>query len=208
MRILLYILAAVCGYFIAGMNPAIALSKAIYKKDIRECGSGNPGFTNFKRTFGNKWAWWVLVLDLSKAAVVVGLFAWLLSLQGVDFQFGAAYTGMFCMLGHAFPFQFKFKGGKGFLVCLSTMYVIDWRVGLVATGIMIVLLLVTKYMSLSTTLAMLLCPILLIPFGASIPVILMAAACAAFMAVRHKENFIRLMQGKESKSLFGSKKEK
>ena len=206
MKILLYILAAVCGYVIAGMNPAIALSKAIYKKDIRECGSGNPGFTNFKRTFGNKWAWWVLVLDLAKAAVVVWLFAWLLSRQGVNFQFGAAYTGIFCMLGHAFPFQFKFKGGKGFLVCLSTMYVIDWRVGLIATGIMIVLLLTTKYMSLSTTLAMLLCPILLIPFGASISVILMATFCAVFMAVRHKENFKRLIQGKESKfSLKGKK---
>ena len=206
MKILLYILAAICGYVIAGMNPAIAISKTVYHKDIRECGSGNPGFTNFKRIFGNKWAWWVLVLDLSKAAVVVGLFAWLLSRQGVDFQLGAAYTGMFCMLGHAFPFQFKFKGGKGFLVCLSTMYVIDWRVGLIATGIMVVLLLVTKYMSLSTTLAMLLCPILLIPFGASVPVILMALACAIFMAVRHKENFKRLIQGKESKfSLKGKK---
>lgn len=199
MTIFLYILAAICGYIIAGMNPAIAISKAIYHKDIRECGSGNPGFTNFKRTFGNKWAWWVLVLDLSKAAVVVGIFAWLLSGQGVDFQLGAAYTGMFCMLGHAFPFQFQFKGGKGFLVCLSTMFVIDWRVGLIATGIMVVLLLTTKYMSLSTTLAMLICPILLIPFGASIPVILMATFCAVFMAVRHKENFIRLKNGKESK---------
>ena len=207
MKILLYILAAVCGYVIAGMNPAIAISKAVYHKDIRECGSGNPGFTNFKRTFGNKWAWWVLVLDLSKAAVVVGLFAWLLSRQGVDFQLGAAYTGMFCMLGHAFPFQFKFKGGKGFLVCLSTMYVIDWRVGLIATGIMVILLLITKYMSLSTTLAMLLCPILLIPFGASVPVILMALACAVFMAIRHKDNFIRLIQGKESKFSLKEKKE-
>ena len=206
MKMILYILAAVCGYFIAGMNPAIVLSKAIYHKDIRECGSGNPGFTNFKRTFGNQWAWWVLLLDLSKAAVVVGLFAWLLSRQGVDFQLGAAYTGMFCMLGHVFPIQFKFKGGKGFLVCLSTMYVIDWRVGMIATGIMVVLLLITKYMSLSTTIAMLLCPILLVLFGASIPVVLMASFCTVFMAVRHKENFKRLIKGTESKfSLKGKK---
>ena len=110
------------------------------------------------------------------------------------------------MLGHAFPLQFKFKGGKGFLVCLSTMCVIDWRVGLIATGIMVVLLLTTKYMSLSTTLAMLLCPILLIPFGASVPVILMATFCAVFMAVRHKENFNRLIQGKESKFTLKGKK--
>ncbi len=206
MRVFLFIAAAICGYIVAGMNPAIAISKAVYKKDIRECGSGNPGFTNFKRTFGNKWAWWVLVLDLTKAALVVGLFAWLMSRYGVDFQFGAAYTGMFCMLGHAFPIQFKFKGGKGFLVCLSTMYVIDWRVGLIATGIMIVLLLTTKYMSLSTTLAMLLCPILLMLFNASISVIFMASFCAVFMTVRHKDNFKRLMRGTESKFSVKGKK--
>ena len=206
MKIFLFVMAAICGYFVAGINPAIALSKAIYKKDIRTCGSGNPGFTNFKRTFGNKWAWWVLVFDLSKAALAVGLFAWLLSLVEVPFQFGAAYTGIFCMIGHAFPILYKFKGGKGFLVCLSVMYLIDWRVGLIATGIMIVLLLTTKYMSLSTTVAMLLCPILLIPFRASLPVILMAAACAIFMAVRHAENFKRLFKGKESKFSLKSKK--
>ena len=206
MKIFLFIAAAVCGYVVAGMNPAIVLSKAIYKQDIRECGSKNPGFTNFKRTFGNKWAWWVLILDLSKAAVVVGLFAWLLSRRGVDFQLAAAYTGIFCMLGHAFPFQYKFKGGKGFLVCLSTMYVIDWRVGLIATGIMLALLLTTKYMSLSTNAAMLLCPLLLIPFGASLPVIVMAAACALFMAIRHKENFVRLVRGEESRFSLKSKK--
>lgn len=206
MKIFLFIAAAVCGYVVAGMNPAIALSKAIYKQDIRECGSKNPGFTNFKRTFGNKWAWWVLILDLSKAAVVVGLFAWLLSRWGVDFQLAAVYTGIFCMLGHAFPFQYKFKGGKGFLVCLSTMYVIDWRVGLIATSIMVALLLTTKYMSLSTNAAMLLCPLLLIPFGASLPVIVMAAACALFMAIRHKENFVRLVRGEESRFSLKSKK--
>jgi glycerol-3-phosphate acyltransferase PlsY len=207
MKVFLYILAAISGYAVAGMNPAIALSKAIYHKDIRECGSGNPGFTNFKRTFGNKWAWWVLVLDLSKAALAVGLFAFLLSREGVDFQFGAAYTGIFCMLGHAFPLQFRFHGGKGFLVCLSTMYVIDFRVGLIATAVMILLLLTTQYMSLSTTIAMLLCPILLIPFGASLPVILMAAGCVLFMAIRHKENFKRLIQGKESRFTLKSKKQ-
>ena len=208
MTVLLYILAAVCGYLIAGLNPAIAMSKAIYKKDIRECGSGNPGFTNFKRTFGNKWAWWVLVLDLCKAAVVVWLFAWLLSLQGVDFRFGAAFTGVFCMLGHAFPLQYKFKGGKGFLVCLSTMWVIDWRVGLFATILMIVLLLITKYMSLSTVIAMWTCPMVLIILKAPLSVIFLAFLCILFMTWRHKENFKRLIQGKESKFVLKSKKEK
>lgn len=202
MKVFLYIMAALCGYVVAGMNPAIAISKAIYQKDIRECGSGNPGFTNFRRVFGNKWAFVVLILDFSKAAVVTWLFARLLSRQGVDFQFAAAYTGIFCLLGHAFPFQFKFKGGKGFLVCLSIFFVIDWRVGLIATVLLHVLLLVTKYMSVSTVLTLLICPILLYLFGASLPVTFMTLACAAFVFLRHKENFIRLKNGTESKFSF------
>ena len=206
MKILLYILAALCGYVVAGMNPAIAISKAIYHKDIRECGSGNPGFTNFRRTFGNKWAFVVLFLDLLKAAAITLLFAWLLSRKGVDFQFAAAYTVVFCMLGHAFPFQFKFKGGKGFLGCLAIFFVLDWRVGLIATGLLHVLLLVTKYMSVSTVTTLLVCPILLYLFGASLPVVLIALGCALFVAIRHKENFIRLKNGTETKFSFRNSK--
>ena len=57
MKVLIWILAALVGYFTAGVNPAIVLSKLIYHQDIRELGSGNPGFTNFKRVFGNRYAW-------------------------------------------------------------------------------------------------------------------------------------------------------
>ena len=70
MKALAYIISAVFAYFVSGLNPAIIMSKAIYKKDIRTCGSGNPGFTNFKRVFGNKYAWFVFVLDILKGAVI------------------------------------------------------------------------------------------------------------------------------------------
>jgi glycerol-3-phosphate acyltransferase PlsY len=199
MRALLYISAAVIAYLVAGWNPAITFSKAIYKKDIRECGSGNPGFTNFKRTFGNRFAWLVLVLDLSKAAIVAAIFACLFARHFNAYYFGAAYTGFFAMLGHAFPIWYKFKGGKGFLVSLSTVWVIDWRVGLIATIIMIVLLLTTKFMSLSTVAAMLCCPVLLAVFKVPASAVLVMTAIVLFMTVRHKENFKRLKAGNEPK---------
>ena len=75
MDILLFIAAAVCGYLVCGINPAILISKLVYKKDIRTCGSGNAGFTNFNRNFGHKWAWWVLLFDLLKGAIVIAVFA-------------------------------------------------------------------------------------------------------------------------------------
>lgn len=205
MKAFLYMAAALCGYAAASINPAILLSRTIYRQDIRACGSGNPGFTNFKRSFGGRWAWVVLTADLCKAAVPVCFFAWLFSRSTLSFQLGAAYTGMFCMLGHTYPLWYGFRGGKGFLVCLATMYVIDWRVGLIATGIMLLLLLTTKYMSLSTTLSMLLCPILLLLFGASPPVCLMAAFCAVLMAIRHRENFRRLVARCEPEFSFSLK---
>lgn len=66
---LMFGLAAVSAYLISGINPAIIMSKAIYHRDIRECGSKNPGFTNFRRSFSKSLAWVVLVLDLLKSAL-------------------------------------------------------------------------------------------------------------------------------------------
>lgn len=205
MKLLLLILAPIVGYVVATLNPAIILSRLIYHKDIRECRSGNPGFTNFKRSFGGKWAWWVLVLDLSKAAVVVWLFSFFLAKYGVDRQLAAAYTGAFCLFGHAYPFLYGFRGGKGFLVCLSTVYVIDWRAGLIATAVMCILLLTTHYMSLSTVTALLLSPIPVYLFGGSLWATLATLALVLFVAVRHHANFKRLLSGTESRFYFGSK---
>lgn len=206
MNILLFIAAAVTAYLFAGINPAIEFSKRIYHTDIRTCGSGNPGFTNFKRTFGNKWAWWVLVLDLAKAAVPVVIFANLFELVMGEYQIGAAFTGVFAILGHAYPVWYKFKGGKGFLVNMSVMWLVDWRAGLIALIVMLVLLLITKYMSLSTVVAMLTCPVTLFVTKAPLAAVLLCTGAVLFMAWRHKENFKRLMNGTESKFRLSGKK--
>lgn len=206
MSVFLYIAAAITAYLVCGLNPAIVLSKAVYHKDIRTCGSGNPGFTNFKRTFGNKLAWWVLLLDLAKSAVVVALFSILFMVFFKDFQFGAAYTSLFVMLGHSYPIWYKLKGGKGFLVYMSAIWFVDWRCGVVALAIMMILLFTTKYMSLSTVCAMLSCPVTLLIVGAPVVIVCLCAACVLFIAWRHRENFKRLIHGTESKFSLKSKK--
>ena len=195
----IFALAAVSAYLISGINPAIILSKAIYGVDIRTVGSKNPGFTNFKRSFGMKWAIVVMILDLLKSALPAIVFGFVFSHLWGEWHLGVTFTCLCSMLGHAFPVWYGFRGGKGFLVCLSAMWTVDWRVGLIATGTMVLLLLVTEYMSLSTTVAMLTCPIFLWVFGGSIPSIILCAVSVIFMAVRHKENFVRLAKGKESK---------
>lgn len=206
MKLLLWFSAAVAAYLVSSWNPAITLSKLIYHKDIRTCGSGNPGFTNFKRTFGNKWAWWVMALDMCKAGLVVLLFSWLFQFLGLDYQIGAAFTGIFALIGHSFPVWYEWKGGKGFLVTISTIAVVDWRVGIAAFALMTVLLLTTDYMSLSTVTALLLSPVMLIFLKAEPIAIIMVSAMVLFVAVRHKENFKRLLAGTE-KHFLRKKKE-
>ena len=206
MKLLLWFSAAVAAYLVSSWNPAITLSKLIYHKDIRTCGSGNPGFTNFKRTFGNKWAWWVMALDMCKAGLMVLLFSWLFQFFGLDYQIGAAFTGIFTLIGHSFPVWYEWKGGKGFLVTISTIAVVDWRVGIAAFALMTALLLTTDYMSLSAVTALLLSPIMLIFLKAEPIAIIMVAAMVLFVAMRHKENFKRLLSGTE-KHFLRKKKE-
>lgn len=206
MEFLLFWGAAFSGYFISGINPAIILSKAIYGKDIREVGSHNPGFTNFKRVFGMKWAIVVMIADLLKSALPAVLFGYLFNIYlGGQWHLGVTFTCLFSMIGHAYPIWYEFKGGKGFLVCLASMWAVDIKVGAIATAIMVVLLLITKYMSLSTTLAMLSCPITMILLNISLIPVILAAISALFMAIRHKENFLRLVNGTESKFSFSKR---
>lgn len=197
----IFVLAAISAYLISGINPAIILSKAIYGKDIRTLGSKNPGFTNFKRNFGMKWAIVVMVLDLLKSALPAIIFGIVFNEMWGEWYLGVTFTCLCSMLGHAYPVWYGFKGGKGFLVCLSAMWTVDWRVGLIATCTMVLLLLVTEYMSLSTTVAMLTCPVFLFVFGGldALPAVILCAVSVLFMAWRHKENFKRLVKGKESK---------
>lgn len=199
LTVAMFALAAACAYLISGINPAIILSKAIYGKDIRTLGSKNPGFTNFKRNFGMKWAIVVMVLDLLKSALPAVAFGIVFEELWGEWMLGVTFTCLFSMLGHAYPVWYGFRGGKGFLVCLSAMWACDWRVGLTATLIMVVLLLVTEYMSLSTTVAMLFCPLVVWLVGGSHPEIIFCAISVLFMAWRHKANFVRLAQGTESK---------
>ena len=199
MKIIVWILAAVCGYLVGCANLAIPLSRVIYHQDIRQLGSGNPGFTNFKRVFGGKYAWFVFAFDLLKGGAVCLVFGLRFRALGFDFQLGAAFTGLFAMLGHSFPATFGFKGGKGFLVLLSELFVIDWRAGLIAFLVMAALVLTLKYMSLATMSGLALGAVCLFLFGAIVPAAVLYALCVAFMIWRHKENIRRLIKGTESK---------
>lgn len=204
--IIVFISAAIVPYMVCGLNPAIVMSKLIYHRDIRELGSKNPGFTNFKRVFGGKYAWFVFLLDILKSFIVCLAAGFAFGAVGENFQLGAAYAGLFAMLGHCFPIWYKFNGGKAFLVAVGSIWLIDWRTALIAMTIMMILLFTVKFMSLSVIIAGISCPITLAIFGTPLPVLILCILSVTLMTWRHKENIKRLIKGTEPKFSLKSKK--
>lgn len=198
---------ALLSYVAGGINGAIIMSKLIYHEDIRKSGSNNPGFTNFKRVYGlNAAAWAVLLIDILKTALPVFLSAAYMSFEFDMWQFGAQFSGIFCMLGHCFPVWYGFKGGKAFIAGFATIWFVDWRMTLIAMAIFFLLLFTLKYMSVASCTAAFSCPISLFYLGYSNAwVEVLAVAAAALVIVRHYPNFVKLIHGTESKFSLSSK---
>ena len=203
--ILIAVLCCVCAYLLCGLNPAIILSKKIYGRDIRNEGSGNAGFTNFKRVFGSKYAWWVFAIDLLKSAAVFALCGGVFAAFGLGWINGVWCSGVCGLLGHAYPVWYEMKGGKGFLCCLSLAFLLDWRCGLLAFGVMALIVLTVRIMSLATLSGLLGAAVLMWFVCPSLPARVAFTACVVFVWVRHRENLARLVKGKESRFSFGGR---
>ncbi len=209
---------ALVSYICGSVNFAIIMSKALYHEDIRTKGSGNPGFTNFKRTYGNKFSsWMVLVLDWMKTLVPVMVTALCFKylIDDCMWQFGAEFSGFCCMLGHCFPIFYKFKGGKAFIAGAATLFFVDYRVGLICLAIFMLLLFTVRYMSIASCVFTFLGPIGISLFnipnfidGQYICYVVMAISiCSAMLVIlRHYPNFIKLKNHQESKFYLHSKK--
>ena len=197
---LLFVIAAITTSVFSGINPAIILSKLIYHRDIREEGSKNPGFTNFRRVFGNRYAWFVFALDILKSVIFCAIFGALFGKFYGHYQLGVAFTGFFAMLGHCFPIWYHLKGGKGFLVYVGMIWMADWRVGLAATAVFLLVLFTIKYMSLASIVLAVVSPVFLLIAGAdSNMVIFLCALSSVLMIFRHKANIVRLIRHEESR---------
>lgn len=201
--------SAIVSYVVGGINGAIVFSRIVYHEDIRKKGSGNPGFTNFKRVYGlNAITWLVLATDFLKTALPVFVTALVMS-KGFDmWQLGAAYAGLFCMLGHCFPVWYGFKGGKAFIAGFATTWFVDYRMSLIALVVFFTVLTVWKYMSVASCTASVVCPVAIALLGCSSGYVLTIVTISALLVVvRHKSNFVKLMKGTESKFSYGRSKQ-
>lgn len=196
--ILEYVIIAVLGYLLGSINASILVSKLIYKKDIRDFGSGNAGTTNMLRTFGKGAALLVLIIDILK-----GVFAALIG-NSIAGGLGMLVGGLFAIFGHNWPVYFKFKGGKGILTSASVLFVIDWRIALLLTAIVLIIIAITRYVSLGSIIGCILAPFCFYFISNyrgidSIQVLAFITIIAALGIFRHRTNIKKLISGTESK---------
>ena len=201
--LLIYGGTAVASYFLGCFNGAVIVSKYILRDDIRNHGSGNAGLTNFHRTFGGGLTFVVILCDVLKAVLAVLL---------ASTVFGGAVTakywaGLFCLLGHMFPCMFHFKGGKGILSGGTIALMIDWRVALVVWGGFLILVIVTRYVSLGSLWAGASFPFISWYCYPSVRIVVLAFLCGGLVVWQHRGNAQRLIHGKERKLSFHKEKE-
>jgi glycerol-3-phosphate acyltransferase PlsY len=194
------------GYLLGSLNTAVIVGK-IYGKDIRSHGSKSAGLTNTLRVLGKSAAVLVLAGDILK-----GIAACLIGLQlGVYIHSGAAAdcvsllaAGAGAVMGHNWPVYFGFKGGKGALAAAAVMFMINWLMALISLGVFVLIIALTRYVSLGTMCAaVFFVAISFIPvFGNTFYFHIFASLIAAVIIFKHRENIRRLLSGTENELSF------
>ncbi len=186
------IIVALASYLAGSIPTGYLLVRLSGRKDIREHGSGGTGATNVLRLKGWKLALPVAVIDILKGFLPVFLAAkW-----SADPVF-AALCGLLAVVGHCFPFSIGFRGGKGVATALGAFAAIAWAPGLGGLGLFLIVIGLTRYVSLGSIAGSLAFPVIHFAAGGSPAVAAVALAVAALIVVRHKENIRRLLAGTE-----------
>ncbi|MCQ2438288.1 MAG: glycerol-3-phosphate 1-O-acyltransferase PlsY [Oscillospiraceae bacterium] len=185
-------------YALGNPNGAIIVSKAIYRKDVRTVGSGNGGLTNFMRCFGKKAAPLVLLVDVAKG-VLAALLGGLIAASVTDCAVGQALGLFSVVLGHCFPLLYRFHGGKGVLAAVSGLMVLDWRLGLSLLGFFLLVVAVSRYVSLGSVLSALSVGPAAHFLLNNPAVTLFCCLTGALVVFMHRGNIARLLQGRENK---------
>lgn len=213
------LISAIISYLLGSCNSAIIVVKLLKGEDIRQFGSKNAGLTNTLRCFGKGCALITLIGDLAKGVIAVLLSRYFCSLldagiNGGDTHYIGYIAGFFAILGHIFPIYYGFKGGKGVLVGVSIFIVTDPPTFAILILIFIIILSLSKYVSLSSIISAGLAPFVTffmhsLIHHTEIKISLLYAVLSLLMSsviiYMHKSNIERLKNGVENKFSFKSK---
>ena len=196
-------------YLLGSIPTALWVSKLFFGIDIREHGSMNMGATNTFRVLGPAYGVFVLVVDMLKGWLAVGLAAdiseadWM----GDEMMLWQLMLGLTAVVAHIFPVFASFKGGKGIATLFGMVLSIEPMMGVIGVLVFIFVAAVTRYISLASLLGVLvftLC-IFFAVSNAHIYLRWFSAIAALLVCIMHLPNLRRLLNGTENKFRFPKK---
>lgn len=185
-------------YLISSFNPAIEICKKKTGEDIRNLGSGNAGTTNSIRVLGKFLGFVVFVLDILKVLLAYGVVFGMGKLLKQDTE--VTLNSMFiiaAVVGHCFPIYYGLKGGKGVVTILIAAILIDFQLALICIIAGIILILVTRTVSIGALGGIILFNI--ITFVMQPEYILPVFIASLIIVFKHRKNITRIMHDEENK---------
>jgi len=198
---------AIIAYLIGSISFSVIFTKKLAGFDVREKGSKNAGSTNVLRTAGKKVAMLTLICDILKGVGTVFLSVYIGDKYGYNHsEILVQIASLFVVIGHTFPIFFRFKGGKGVATSLGVLMVVNWKLGLILIIYALVLIILTRMVSLGSIAASILLPVLTIFITDNYLVpgnyFIFGVLLAIFVCYNHRENIKRLMDGNENRISF------
>ena len=204
----IYIIVGIIAYAIGSINFSILISKKVAGFDVREKGSGNAGTTNMLRTVGKLPALITLICDILKGVIAIGIalfVGWITGAKNVDVL--VQISGILVIIGHTFPVFFKFKGGKGIATSLGVLLMTNWQIGLICLVFALVLIILTKMVSVGSVASAILFPVLTLFIDNTHFIVqgnyfIYSSIIAVIIVFNHRTNIKRLLGGTENKLSF------
>ena len=203
------VITAIIAYLIGSINFSVILSKKMAGFDVREKGSGNAGTTNMLRSVGKKAAALTLICDVLKGvvAILIAMFiGWAFKVENQSLLVQIA--GIAVVLGHTFPIFFGFKGGKGVATSLGILIMSNWQIGLICLVFGVLLIALTRMVSLGSCAAAVLFPVLTLFITDNYIVsqgsgyLIYSIILAIIVLFNHRSNIKRIMAGNENRISF------
>ena len=212
MEVTLTLLFVLFAYLLGSLPTAVWLGEAYFGVDIRQHGSGNSGATNTFRVLGKKAGTIVMLVDILKGWTATSLANILYMsdfIQEGQLFYYQLMLGVVAVVGHIFPVYVKFKGGKGVATLLGMVLAIQTEVALASALVFLIVLVISKYVSLGSMLASLAFPLLLMlpmfkPDDSGL--VIFGFAIFAIVTLTHQKNIKRLIKGEESKAKINLKR--
>ena len=216
------ILTILIPYLLGSINSAVLVSRLLFRDDVRKYGSGNAGLTNMLRTFGKRAAVFTLLGDIMKTVLSIflaGLFLGFRYRAALSFNPFCYIAGLACVIGHIKPIFYGFRGGKGVLCASTAILMLAPPVFLVLFLSFVLIVWLTRYISLGSIVSAALLPLALQGYMQSFiftgdeqgffdgGIVLFGFAFAVIIIFCHRTNIKRLWHHEENKfSLKGSGK--